>query len=155
MIFDLLQNRGFYRGWHSQIADALEYLANADFTVVPDGKYELDGRRMFAIVQRYRPKPLENIAWEAHRKYIDVQYIAAGAERMGWTPLDPVFPVTQIYDPERDIAFYDARGDLFTVTAGRFVVFAPHDLHAPGLVLDPPAEANEVLKVVVKCLMRR
>ncbi len=83
MILDRIENRAFYRQLGLRVGEALEYLAVTDFTKMPDGKYELDGPRMFAIVQRYRPKPLAEIAWEAHRKFIDVQYMATGAERMG------------------------------------------------------------------------
>jgi biofilm protein TabA len=150
MIIDRIQNRAFYRQLEPRVGEALEYLAVTDFTKMPDGKYELDGRRMFAIVQRYRPKPLAKIAWEAHRKYIDVQYIAAGAERMGYAPLDQRIAVKQAYDPERDIIFYDAMGDLFKVSEGIFVVFTPQDIHAPGLAVESLNEATEILKVVIK-----
>jgi YhcH/YjgK/YiaL family protein len=150
MILDHIKNRDFYRQLGGRIGEALEYLAANDFTQMPDGKYELDGQRMFAVVQRYRPRPLAEIAWEAHRKYIDVQYMAVGAERMGCVPLSDRIAIKQPYDPTRDIAFYDAQGDLFTVPEGSIVVFAPQDVHAPGLALDRATAGSQVLKVVVK-----
>jgi YhcH/YjgK/YiaL family protein len=149
MIIDRIQNRAFYRQLGSRVSEALEYLATTDFTKMPDGKYELDGPRMFALVQRYRPKPLEEIVWESHRKFIDVQYIVKGAERMGYVPLGERMTIKQDYDPDRDIVFYDVQGDLFTVSERCFVVFAPQDVHAPGLAVDRPGN-GEVLKVVIK-----
>jgi biofilm protein TabA len=150
MIIDHIQNRIFYRQLGSRVGEALEYLATTDFVKMPDGKYELDGPRMFAIVQRYRPKPLAEIVWESHRKYIDVQYVVQGAERMGYVPLSERMTVKKDYDPERDIVFYDVQGDLFIVPERSFVVFAPQDVHAPGLAVDRPVSSGEVLKVVVK-----
>jgi biofilm protein TabA len=153
MILDSIHNRAFYKYLGSGIADALEYLAKTDFSKMPDGKYELDGQRMFAIVQHYRPKPLDEIVWEAHRKYIDVQYVARGTERMGYVALGEGLSVKQPYDPNRDAAFYDVDGNLFTISQGSFAVFAPGDVHAPGLATASPTSAGEVLKVVVKCLV--
>jgi YhcH/YjgK/YiaL family protein len=150
MIIDRIQNRAFYRQLGSRVGEALEYLATTDFVKMPDGKHELDGPRLFALVQRYRPKPLEEIVWEAHRKYIDVQYVVQGAERMGYLPLGERMSIRKDYDSERDIVFYDAQGDLFTVPERSFVVFAPQDVHASGLAVDCPGSSGEVLKVVVK-----
>jgi YhcH/YjgK/YiaL family protein len=150
MIIDQIQNRVFYRQLGSRIGEALDYLAATDFAKMPDGKYELDGPRMFALVQRYRPKPLAEIVWEAHRKYIDVQFIVEGVERMGYVPLGQGMAIKQDYDPQRDIVFYDTLGDLFTVPEGGFVVFASQDVHAPGLAVDGVGADGKVLKVVVK-----
>jgi YhcH/YjgK/YiaL family protein len=150
MIIDSIQNRAFYHQVGSRIGEALQYLATTDFGNMPDGKYELDGQQMFAIVQRYQPKPLAQIAWETHRKHIDVQFMAAGAERMGYVPLSERIEIKQSYDAERDIEFYNVQGDLFTVSEGSFVVFAPQDIHAPGLAVDCPDNMGKILKVVVK-----
>ncbi len=150
MIIDRIKNRAFYRQLGSRVGEALEYLATTDFAKMPDGKYELDGPRMFALVQRYQPKPLAEIVWESHCKFIDVQYIVQGAERMGYVPLGERMAIKQDYNPERDIVFYDVQGDLFTVPERSFVVFAPQDVHAPGLAVDRPGSGGEVLKVVVK-----
>ena len=48
--------------------------------------------------------------WEAHRKYIDVQYIVDGSERMGYTYLRSELVVREPYDPQKDFAFYEAAG---------------------------------------------
>lgn len=171
MIVDVLQRARFYEGLEPRIAAALKYLTETDFAGMPDGRHKLDGDRLFAIVQRYRPRPAADARWEAHRQYVDVQYVAAGVERMGWTALHDGLKVAVPYDPAKDVVFFDARGQFFDVPAGHFVVFGPGDVHAPGLaataspgrqlgdasarVPHSPADAggslDEVLKVVVKC----
>jgi YhcH/YjgK/YiaL family protein len=151
MILDRLANAGFYHSLGPGLKRAFEYLARTDFSHVPDGRHPLDGDEVFAIVQRYQPKPLTAAMWEAHRRYIDVQYVAEGVERMGYAPLDDHLPVRQDYNPERDFVFYDTRGDLFDVPAGHFVVFTPQDVHAPSLTSDRADPSLPVCKVVVKC----
>ena len=153
MIIDRIENRAFYKQLNPRITTALEYLAKTDFTKLAVGKYEIDGPKVFAIVQRYVTKPLENIAWEAHREYIDLQYVAEGGERMGYAPLCNHIPIYKEYDPQRDLIFYHAQGDLLTVPAGSFAIFTPQDIHAPGLAVDPSTASTEVVKVVVKCLV--
>jgi YhcH/YjgK/YiaL family protein len=151
MILDRLENASVYRPLGPGIAAALDYLGRADFSWMPDGRYDLDGDRLFAIVQRYRPKPLAEAMWEAHRKYIDVQYIVEGAERMGYAALQDGLPVRQAYDPDKDVVFYDTEGDLFEVRAGGFVIFTPRDIHAPCLAVARSPASATIHKVVIKC----
>jgi YhcH/YjgK/YiaL family protein len=150
VILDHLENAAFYRPLGTRIALALDYLGQTNFAAMPDGRYELDGDRVFALVQRYRPKPAAEARWEAHRQYVDVQYVAGGMERMGYAPLGNDLPVQQAYDSQKDVVFFDVLGDFFTLRAGSFVIFRPSDVHAPGVATDLSAAA-EVCKVVMKC----
>jgi biofilm protein TabA len=151
MILDRLENAELYRPLGKRIALALDYLRRTDFSRTPDGRYDLDANQVFAIVSRYRPKPLVEARWEAHRQYVDVQYVAEGIERMGYAPLSDGVIIRQAYDPQKDLVFYDAQGDFFHVAAGSFAIFAPNDVHAPGLAADPSEGSENVCKVVVKC----
>jgi YhcH/YjgK/YiaL family protein len=152
MILDCLENRGLYRNFGRRLFEALEYLAGTDLRALEPGKHEIEGDRLFAVVQRYRPKAPAEARWEVHRKYIDVQYVAGGAERIGYAPLRADTPVEEAYDAARDAAFYRPAGVLLPVPAGSFAVFTPHDIHAPGLLPDPASDGGEVLKVIMKCL---
>ena len=171
MILDRLENADLYRAIGANIAAALDYLRRTDFSQMPVGRHEVDGDRVFAIVQRYRPKPLAQIVWEAHRQYIDVQCLAAGSERMGYLPLADSLSVRQPYDPQKDAVLFDADGQLFTMSPGDFAIFAPGDVHAPGLAIDSADAAlkgtvpfsltrksgqspAEVCKVVMKCRVK-
>lgn len=151
MILDRLENVGLYTGLSAEIAMALDYLRRTDFSQVPDGRYELDGDRVYALVMRYKPKPVAEAGWEAHRNYLDVQYVAAGIERIGYAPLIDGLPARQAYDADKDFILYDAKGDLFEVPAGSFAIFGPRDVHAPCLVTASGEAPAEVQKVVVKC----
>lgn len=153
MILDRLENAASYIQLGPQISAALRYLAATDFSHVEPGRYPLDGDRLFAMVQRNKTKPAGEAVYEAHRRYIDVQYVVQGVERMGYAPLRADTPVHTAYDAEKDFALYNAVGTLFDVPPGAFTVFFPHDMHAPGLAGGNPPTPGEVLKVVVKCLI--
>jgi YhcH/YjgK/YiaL family protein len=103
------------------------------------------------VVQRYRPKPPAEARWEAHRQYIDVQFLAGGVERIGYAPLGEALSVVQAYDAQKDVVFFAAAGDFVTVPAGSFAIFWPTDVHAPCLAGEASPATVEVCKVVVKC----
>jgi len=131
------------------IKKALEFLRRNDLLTLPDGKFEIDGERVFALVQRYTTTPAAKPEFEYHRKYIDVQYVAQGVEAIGWAPLVRM-AVTEAYDPEKDACFGtvpDGGWSAVVLLPGELVILYPEDAHAPKLAAGVPAA---VLKIVVK-----
>jgi YhcH/YjgK/YiaL family protein len=155
MILDRLERRSLYQGMGLGIPKALDYLARTDFESMAPGKYEIDGDRLFAVVQHSQLKPLSEIAWEMHRKYVDVQYLGRGDERMGFVPFSNSLPVTTPYDDQKDYMLFKADGPLLYVPAGSFAVFTPDEVHAPSLAPNDDDPPGQVLKVVVKCLWEK
>jgi biofilm protein TabA len=151
MILDRIEHAAMYRGLEPILREALDYLSSTDFSQVPEGRHVLDGERLFALVQRYQTKAVSDALWEAHRRYIDVQYVVAGDEQIGYAPLVDGLTVTKPYDTQKDVIFFNVRGDRFELSAGTFAIFTPHDVHAPGLVSGVSQQGAEVRKVVVKC----
>lgn len=149
MIIDTLNHANLYAALTPRLAAGLEYLKKTDFTHMEPGKYEIDGSALFALVQRYTSNPRENGKWEAHRRYIDIQFIAQGIECMGYANIDAL-TVSQPYSDKDDYLLFEGKGDFLTVPANTFVVFAPQDAHMPGLALTTP---QPVTKVVVKVLI--
>ncbi|OGV73689.1 MAG: hypothetical protein A3K19_22525 [Lentisphaerae bacterium RIFOXYB12_FULL_65_16] len=145
MIFDTLDNAPLYYACGKRLEKGLRFLAETDLAKLPLGKLAIDGSDVYAIVQEYDSKPRDKGAWEAHRKYIDIQYIAAGLERMGFASIKQVKPGA--YNEEKDMLPAEGQGDFVTTPAGTFVIFHPHDVHMPGMAIDAP---TRVRKVVVK-----
>ena len=151
MILDVLSNASLYRGLPAGLVEALDFLQQRDLDSLPLGKTAIDGERLFAIVQEYAPRAAALGKFEAHRRYWDVQYVARGAERMGWSTLGRM-TVSQPHDAERDVAFFTGPGDWFLVPAGTFAIFSPSDVHMPGVAVDESNLAAQELvrKIVVK-----
>jgi YhcH/YjgK/YiaL family protein len=146
MILDHIRHASCYSGVTPGMRRALEYLAHTDSAVLAPGRYDIDGDRVFALVQRYDTKPHDQGVWEAHRRYIDVQFMVAGHERMGYAPLTSL-TVTHPYAPDTDCEVLTGNGDVITAAPGTLVIFFPQDAHMPCLACGHP---QPVAKVVVK-----
>ena len=152
MILDLLDNADAYNALGPRIAQGLAFLRNTDLAALPLGKNVIDGDNLFAMAQRYDSRTHDNMIWESHRRYIDIQYIGEGEELMGYLNLTEQATVTRPYDETGDAALYSTTaGSLFKIQAGKFAIFTPQDVHAPGLAIDN--KPSPVFKVVVKVLV--
>ena len=130
-----------------------DFLAKVDDRT-PAGRVSLDDDRLHAVVDRYVPRPADKCVIEAHRRYIDVQVLLAGAEAIRVYDTARL-TVTQAFDAARDVALFDASpakapvAAEVTLTPGRACVLLPEDAHMPGVAV-PGAELPGVVKVVFK-----
>ena len=149
MLYDSLKHIEFYKGIHPGVYRALEILRDTDFSQLEDKRYEVDGDNLFFFLQSYETKP-DNDTPEAHRKYIDIQFLVSGREKMGVAPLEDMSEEVDAR-PDGDIWFYRGPMDYITLTAGdRFAVLWPGDAHAPSIAVDSPAPCRKcVVKVKV------
>lgn len=147
MILDNIRNISNYAAPGSQVYQALEILQKTDFAALEDGKtYLLDGPELRYSIQSYETRQ-SNETPEAHRDFIDIQYVLSGTERMGVGQLADMTEEVEAR-PENDCWLYHGPMDLVTVRSGMFAVFFPNDAHAPGV---SPAEGpNRVRKCVFK-----
>jgi YhcH/YjgK/YiaL family protein len=146
MIVDRLGNRSVDGHVPPRVRQALEYLRTTDMAAVALGRHDIDGDRLFALVQEYQTRPPTDCVWEAHRRYVDVQYIVRGVERMGHAALPDMVP-RLAYDEQKDVALFEPGSRFVTLTAGMFAIFGPNDVHSPCVAADRP---QPVRKVVVK-----
>ncbi|MDD5406096.1 MAG: YhcH/YjgK/YiaL family protein [Sulfurovaceae bacterium] len=148
MIIDKVENFGLYRfgpAWQR----AFEFLSTLT-PDSPDGRYDIDGDDIFAIVMSYHTLTPEKAVFESHQKYVDIQTVITGAEGFECAFSDELNVITP-YDADKEAAFYErtshgqTRVDVFP---GTFVMLYPHDAHIAGLLVG--AESKLVKKVVVK-----
>jgi len=147
MIYDIFENRQQYYSCHRYFSMSFDFIQRAVTENLAPGKYELDGKNVFAIVQEYTTKP-QGEEFEAHREYIDIQYIISGQESMECAELKNCSVVTP-YDPQKDVAMLVCNGvsAKMEFDGGTFAIFFPHDAHKPGFMLNYPAD---VKKIIVK-----
>lgn len=147
MIIDHIQNRAYYEKSGSDFTLAFDFIEQVMREGGELGRYELDGNRVYAMVQEYEGKEDGGI-FEGHRNYLDIQFILSGKEYM--EAASPSSCAVQAeYNPEKDIAFYTCCGNKVTMElgAGEFALFYPQDLHKPGIRC---AEGGCIRKIVVK-----
>ena len=146
MIIEKLSNSHLYSGLGERINKAFSYLKQTDFSKMELGKYEIDGESIFALVNEYNTKDQSEGKLEAHKKYIDVQFVAKGSELMGYAPLENQ-QIIEEYNEPNDITFFSGKKSFTQVDEGMFAIFFPTDIHLPGIKVN---EKSYVKKVVIK-----
>ena len=145
MIIDRINNSHLYYPVNNKFKRAFDYIHSTNTDEIPVGKYEIDGEKMFVLVQQYDTKLKEQGVWEAHRRYIDLQYVAQGTEGMGYANINHLQQGE--YDPNKDFLPLHGNGDVVTLQSGDFVLLLPEDGHMPGMAIGSPAP---VKKIIVK-----
>jgi YhcH/YjgK/YiaL family protein len=147
MIYDKIDNLEIYAGISEDIRIGLEWLRDVN-PDIEKGVYELSPR-VKAIISEYTTKEANESGYEAHREYIDIQYLLKGCEKICCLPLE-YLKETRPYKSEIDAAFYEEEEVMpqeIMIGNGYFAVFFPPDGHEPGLDTMKPID---VKKVVIK-----
>ena len=114
---------------------AFAFLKETNLDTISPGKYAIDGDNVYAIVSDGKPKLMEEAKWEAHRKYIDIQYIISGKEKMGLAPISKAAVIDE-FNESKDVGFYnipDSDSQYYTAEPGTLLLFFPLDAHRPGI----------------------
>ena len=122
------------------------FLLRQDLDTLSPGVYPITENGVYAIVSEYETK-LDS-KYEAHRAYIDIQYVTSGQEYIyngnleGFVPLDG-------YDENKDIIFFSDKDsvDRYVADSDVLFIFFPSDVHKPSVAIETP---THVRKVVVK-----
>jgi len=146
MILDSLDHAREYTAIGPGIARALQLLCEGEVIKRPVGRYEFDGDRLFMMMQEYHTRLRADGFWEAHRRYIDLQFVVSGMELMGRADIASLV-TSKPYDSSKDVEIFDGAGDFVHVPASSFIIFYPHDAHMPCIA---EHETSAVRKLVFK-----
>ncbi|MBE6946929.1 MAG: DUF386 domain-containing protein [Ruminococcaceae bacterium] len=96
------------------------------------------------LVQQISTKPAEGGLLEAHKNFLDIQYILEVGETMGWAPLDTLTQAKE-YNDAKDVWHFDGERDFIDIRPGYCYVVFPEDAHQPGVHLDTPKEYKKII----------
>ncbi len=148
MIFDILGNIQNYVDMHEHFAKAFAFLERDDLAELAEGRHEIDGENVYAMVATGRGRDRADALLEVHDRYIDVQYVLAGVDEMGWKARFACVDSAEVYDERKDVAFYSDEPDAWLSTKpGSFAIFFPEDAHMP--MISPGRLHKVVVKVAV------
>ena len=146
MIIDEIKNLGLYKEIPSKVVKFVQGL-NPD---IPCGRYDID-KKCFANVELYSTKPLGSAMYEVHNKYIDIQILLSGEEKIYFKDREKIsYP--QTFDEKNDIGFFnemiDAEDHYVKLNGSNFAFINTHEGHAPRVqIANLP---DRVKKVVIK-----
>lgn len=133
-----------YPGWWDK---AFEFLNNNDLLQMKPGRYVIEPDNVIATITEGPTKAINDIKWEAHRNFNDLQYIIAGKARMGVAPVDAYGAVVTVpYTGQSDIMhFTNDHGQYYDAGPDTFFIFSPLEMHRPAIKTD----GNDTVKKIV------
>jgi biofilm protein TabA len=131
------------------VVRALEALQKVDPGTMTPGRYEIEGDKLFYLVQDAELRTLSESHAEAHLVYADIQIPFSASERYGFALPQPALVPDEDLFETRDLAFYPTPvGESFIdVAPGAYLAFLPGELHRPCLAI---TGKETIRKVVVK-----
>ena len=131
------------------IEKALDFIIKTDFSSLKNGKYPIEGDRIFVNLFEYDTCPKKEKNAEAHKRYIDLHYVISGQEVIEVGNKDLNKNVTQEYNFLEDSELFGelTQFDSIVMTPGMFVIFYPSDIHRTGCNFK---DKSKVRKVVIK-----
>ena len=147
MIVDTVGNTSLYAAIDGNLARGLEFLLKSFRQEIPDGRHPILGDAVYATASTYVTEPKTAKQFEAHDKYVDIQYLFQGEEALFWAPRSSL-AVEKPYSESEDITFLSGTdGTAVVLVPGVFVVLFPCDGHKPGCIL---RTSHTVKKLVIK-----
>lgn len=125
---------------------AFAFLRDTNLQTLTNGRHNIDGDNVYALVTEAPSKDYDKTAFESHKNYIDLQYVITGEENMGRTAVESL-KVDRPYVERNDIAYYTGDGKIYTVPQNGFLIFFPGEAHRPNIT---PGGNKVVKKVVIK-----
>ena len=146
MVLDYSKNYNVYEKCNRYFLKVSDFLKEHNLIELPAGKYEF-GNDCYVNIVEYELKEDNNIIFEAHEKFIDIQYIIMGSEKMLWQN-NSLGIITKPYELENDYSLWDVKESVsFILKKDMFCIFFPQDLHCPSLF---DGESKKVKKAVFK-----
>lgn len=150
MIIDNIANAEKYYPVHPAFKAVFEALEKYT-EETPEVKNVIDGDSVFINYSSYENKPETECKFESHKKYIDIQYVVSGHERIDVTAADGLAFTENRLD-DGDIAFYEtpAYFSAADLRAGDFAVLFPGEAHRP--LVAPDGVPVKTFKAVAKII---
>lgn len=136
-----------YLNMDARLTAALKMLSDGSVESDPIGK-SVDSDLMYHIVQCYDSKPFEQTKWESHERFIDIQYIISGLERIDTAVCGEGFTVTNRNEEKDNLSYQTdetAAISQLILGAGTMAVFYPEDLHRPQIAVGDPQEVKKIV----------
>lgn len=149
MIIDVLTNADFYAGLNPHLKTAFDFLRQTDLNMLEEGRHEVDGDKVYAVVALGLGRKAEDALLETHDNYIDIQYVLEGTDNIGWKARKDLGQPTDASDPRNDVQFYADKPSAWTaIGPGQFGIYFPEDGHMP-MISDGQLH-KVIMKVAVK-----
>jgi len=143
MILDKISNFEKYRKMFPEIAEIIQ---GSDLLKFQTG-YTRVNESLYFLVNEYDTSRTEKIQYENHRKYVDIQLLLKGEEKIAFAKASTL-KIIKMYDNNEDYELMEGKGDVITLHCNDFIIFFPGEAHHPGITSLKSSSSNK--KVIFK-----
>lgn len=130
MVLGNLKDVKNYYSLNPLFEKAIDFLSE-NMDALP-GRYEIQGEDCFMMIVETEKRDKSQCRLEVHNTYIDIQVILSGSEGFGYKSRENCLASSGDFDSDKDIGFFsDTPTTYVEAVKGDFVIFFPHDGHAP------------------------
>ena len=146
MIFDDFKNFDLYN-----ISDDIKnFILNID-PEIEVGRHIISDEA-YVNIEEYKTRDF--IKLEAHKKYIDIQFLIKGEEKVYTTDTEGL-EFLENYNEEKDVAFYKTPKRNLNISylePNKFILLYPNDAHSPCTMIEEPQFVKKaVVKIKISC----
>ena len=118
-----------------------------------NGSYDVGYNNIKMNLGKYFTKSENEKFWESHKKYLDVQIMINGTEKVAINDIRDM--EVKSFDEERDLTILegDKAFDIIMKT-GDVLVFFPNDVHKPELNVSENDDSGTIRKIVTKVVFK-
>lgn len=128
-----------------KISEAVELIQSLNYDELELGKKVINDD-LYLLIQKYESKDPMVARHEAHKNYVDIQYVVEGKEAIEIAAADAM-EVDEPYDPDRDVVFFKQPevAANFVLTDGGYAILYPQDSHKPGEAVGAPSTVKKIV----------
>lgn len=122
----------------SEFPEVYKFITENNLQTLKVGSYQLDNG-VYVNIDSYETSAIDVRKYETHKKYIDIQYIISGREKIYITEIKSLKPESD-YDETKDIQFFgNSKSDKSEIVeTGDYIIIKPLVAHMPCVYIDKP-----------------
>lgn len=148
MIYCKLSDLNSYKNYSENLKEAIDFIQKNDLKTLPFGKTVVNGEKIFINKMESKTQNYENLKYEVHHKYIDIQIDLDGDEKL--LIINKSEDCVNSFDKEGDYALYASSepDSICKMNTDYCAICFPYEIHMPCV----KNTADIVIKCVVKVL---
>ena len=117
------------------------------------GSYDVGYNDIKMNVGKYFTKSENEKFWESHKKYLDVQIMINGTEKVAISNIRNM--EVKSFDSEKDLVILEGEKEFdLVMRTGDVLVFFPNDVHKPELNISETDNSGSIRKIVTKVVFK-
>lgn len=148
MIYCKVSDLELYKQYSENMKEAISFLQKNDLNKLPFGKTVINGDKIFINKMESKTQNYENLKYEVHHKYIDIQIDLDGDEKL--LIINKSEDFVNSFDKEGDYALYASSepDSICKMNTDYCAICLPYEIHMPCV----KNTSDTVIKCVVKVL---